>query len=205
MYIDELILDSNICIDLIKDGYKTELETKVIGVYKNKIEIEQIYVDNKKVAFDSSNIYYNLWFYRENDKPILWTNVLIKNFKVKDKERLIVYSEKDGKPTNRRLSYRLDLDIKGTINKKDVIIHDISTTGLSFYDSLDNIHPIGENIIISIPYMYDILTLRGKTIRVESRGTRILYGCTIQDSKDLQEFLLAEQRKRLRKFKGRCL
>ena len=139
----------------------------------------------------------------DNAKPIVWRNVAYGMVPVKGRQCIVLSTKSNGVQYNRRLNFRLPMDVQGNINGQKIIVHDLSSTGISFYVRRDNPKKIGTEFTMKFIANYDELAVQGKIVREFIDEDRILYGCSIKPSAIIDTFLAEEQRRRLMKNRGR--
>ena len=57
---------------------------------------------------------------------------------VKGRQCIVLSTKSNGVQYNRRLNFRLSLDVQGTLKGQKIIVHDLSSTGISFYVRKEN-------------------------------------------------------------------
>lgn len=121
---------------------------------------------------------------------------------LKEKKYVGIRVSGEGLIHNRRSTYRLPLDINGSLrNFGKIIVHDISYNGISFYLPNDKLCSTGQDIVLMFK-MYDIeYIVKGKIVRItqDPENRRVLYGCSTIPSPSIDNLIQEEQRNRIRK------
>lgn len=203
MKIYEIPMDGKISLKLNKDDKSTILPARIKKITDKVLVLYPFIIDGKELSFrDEAGLVIDLMYEDNKDKPFYWRNVAHKMASVGGQNCLILAEKKDAVHLNRRGDFRLDMDVKGVLNRNEnVIVHDISYSGVSFYTNMDNRKNVGDSITLKFVANYEDLVVNGKIVREVEADMRYLYGCTIEKSIQVDAFLIEEQRRRLQKTK----
>ena len=117
------------------------------------------------------------------------------------KQYVLVRSLDEGQEYNRRRTYRLPLDIKGSVlGIGDVIIHDISNTGIAFYLDKGKKCDIGQTVSIGFSARNKNYVVSATIARIVEEEKRCLYGCTMMSNPVIDGFINEEQRFRIKGY-----
>ncbi|MGN0161318.1 MAG: PilZ domain-containing protein [Lachnospiraceae bacterium] len=201
----------------------SEEEIKIIDklrkTYTNKffVVVDVIKEDDNVVGFPVGNIQYILDCTVDN-KPYLFNDIQINAIKLPTgSEYHIIFSDKNMAPYNRRQEYRLWLGIDGIaqlgLNRaaRDVVIKDISLSGIGFVTGLDYECKIGDTARISFSdkqvdrYTRQVRELRfsvnARIVRIEEVDDKSkVIGCRIMscnNQSNLEKYIALKQRERM--------
>jgi len=152
---------------------------------------EPIMQEDKIVDFDDKEIRIVVTYVPQDEMPVVWNGCTLKFIILGGEAYHILYSANEGKHINRRNTYRQFVGENGVLqlgpNKKavDVIVRDVSVTGLSFvaYSEYD----MEEFGLFHLQYLDKELSLNvqisGHVVRMEkTEDERFVYGCKIVES-----------------------
>lgn len=198
MFIYELEENASIEIEIRDNENEIIVPSKVLKNINNAILLENIKIDDKVVVFNSNDIEVNLIYQLDNEKPIVWSNVVMKNINTESVKGILAYSPNQGIKKNRRNTYRIPLGVNGRVRGEKVIIHDISVSGISFRCKGVVSFDIGNELKIAFEANYETYTVNATIVRraVEENGT-ILYGCKMDANINIDKLISIEQRKNM--------
>lgn len=201
--IHEIPAEGLISLKLNKDDKSTVVSARIKKATENILLLEPIIVDGKELNLrNEKDLIIDLIYESQMDKPVIWRDVLYKAVPVDNKYCLAMSDSREGVHYNRRNTFRLDMDVKGVLNRNEsVIVHDVSGSGISFYTALDNRKNVGDDILIKFVGGYEDISVAGKIVREVLKEERYLYGCSIKKNVKVEKFLADEQRRRMSKKK----
>lgn len=194
-----------IIFEVVVGGKPYEFQSSVIGEAEGALITEPIRMQDKVVSFESNNISINLIYKRKDGAPMVWRRVLVETSTYKRQTVYKVVCKEDGKPENRRDSYRLTINRQSIaqlgINTKgmEVIIHDISESGFSIITNqyIENINGILVHTMFEDgDYKFSLL---GTIVRkVKYKEGFYLYGCRLnRQVNTLSKYITEMQRKEI--------
>lgn len=206
MQIEELSKGGDIELEVKFNGKSMSFRSEIVLVKNNSILIECIKVDEQTIGF-SEKCYIN-FLYKFEGKLYIWENVDIKLVKYDGAIYHKADLSGDGKPYNRRDSYRLYLGEAMTLSINtaagpsaiDVLVKDISETGVGFITKEDL--DVGRAFRIRIKDNHQLVNLSGVIVRKENLEHlhSTLYGCKFNEKNQLLgKFLAKKQGEMLRK------
>lgn len=206
MQVDNLTKGRDIELEVRFNGKSMNFRSEIVLVVNNSVLIECIKVDEQTVGF-SENCYIN-FLYKSEGKLYIWENVDIKLVKYDGAIYHKAELSGDGKPYNRRNSYRLYLGEEMTLSINtatgpsavDVLVKDISETGVGFITKEDL--DIGRTFRMRIKDNRLLVNLSGVIVRKENLEHlhSTLYGCKFNEKNQLLgRFIAKKQGELLRK------
>lgn len=178
--------------------HTSEIQVQIYKIMENMIVLNPIVINNKILNLGDTDVRMELIYERENEKPIMWRNISYGTVKLENRPYLVLASNSEGAVFNRRNNYRLPLDVKGILNGKDkIIVHDISSTGISFYTPSENKKKVGSPVAIKFTGCYEDIHVSGEIVREIEEEDRNMYGCKIKSSQQIDKFMSEEQRRRV--------
>lgn len=197
MHIEEIVQGQGVVLEITKGDDHSEIDATVMMSGRSVVALEPIVIDGKVLVLNDPDIHVNLVLSIENEKPQLWRNVSFGMKSIHNRQCIILKSDKDSVTYNRRSSYRLPMDNQGFLRNEKIIIHDISTTGISFYTNKSNRKTVGSNIEIKFLAYYEEIQVKGTIVREIEEGERYLYGCVMTPNPAVDSYIASEQRKRV--------
>lgn len=206
MQIEEITKGSNIELEVKYSGHTMSFRSIVIAVKNNSILITTIKVNDQTIGF-SDKCRMN-FLYKSDSKVFIWENVDVRLVKYEGEicHKIDLFS--DGKPYNRRDSYRMYIgeDMPLYVNSAtgptaiSVLVKDISETGVAFItkDEID----IDRTIRLKLKDNITIISLSGVIVRKEflQNLNAFLYGCKFNEKNDkLGKYIAKKQGELLRK------
>ena len=201
MFFHDLQEGSPIILRLQRQKQSITVETRVYKVQSDTIVVEPIIYDDKYVNVADDELTISV-IHETEDKPIIWKNVVFKIIRIQNLPYIALACRTAGVIFNRRISFRLNLDVQGVLNRGEkVIVHDISSTGISFFTNKEFRKIVGTPVNIKFLGGYEDVYVSGEIVREEEKDGKYLYGCTIRASVDIDKFISEEQRRRAMKGK----
>ena len=197
MRLEELSQGQGVLLEIVKGDEHSEVDANVMMVSRNVVVLEPIIIEGKVLVLNDTEIHVSLVLSIEDEKPQLWKNVAFGMTIISNRQCIVIKSVNESVTYNRRGSYRLPMDNQGYLKNEKIIIHDISTTGLSFYTNKDNRKTVGSNVEIRFMAHYEEIHVKGTIVREIEDGDRYLYGCIIHASPAVDSYIASEQRKRV--------
>lgn len=203
MKIVEISEDSTLTLIIHKDEQSVEVNVEIYKIMPKGIVLKPILSDGKALNLENSGARLELVYEREDAKPIIWRHISYGVIKIGGYPYTVLSDKTDGAEYNRRTTFRLDMDVQGTLNRNErVVVHDISSTGISFYTSQEDRKEIGSKVLISFIGGYEEITVTGEVVRQQESNGRVLHGCVINSTIAIDKFLSEEQMRRVRKSRG---
>lgn len=195
MVLQELLLNTEIHLEIIQGEKKFEIPSKVVGTDANGIYIPVFTAGGRTLDFSGkefSGMVYNLYCVdKRYTNRYCWRTVSIAVRKWQGKDCYLITSAsfgKIGKEEDRRTDFRIDLDIPcGTTapDEKDeleITLKNVSNEGLAIYAKKDFME-IGS--VSEIKFQDEVgdhkfeLKVQMKCIRKKPADAGYLFGCTI--------------------------
>lgn len=138
MKLYEIAAGETIQIIARNENASVQYVAKVEFCEKKILFIEPIHYENKVVNFESDRIRNSIVYVKEGNKPIAWDGCVIKTLTYQKKRYQAIFSDRESKRYNRREAYRQYiganglLSIDATRKQMDVIVKDVSATGVAF-------------------------------------------------------------------------
>ncbi len=195
----EIPLAGRVSLQITKGEYSDMLPVNIQSIGDNYVILMPIEIDNKILVLKDPEAQIDFLYAAEEEKPLIWKNISNMMVNVKGKPCVVLSSKKEGIPYNRRLNFRLPMDVKGKLKNLNIVIHDISSSGISFYLPKENRLRIGQSFEIRFMANYEELKVQGEIVREIEEDRRFLYGCTIKSTVAVDNFIADEQRRRLMK------
>ena len=206
MQIDEITNGSSIELEVKYSGHSMSFRSDITVIKNNSILITTIKVNDQTIGF-SDKCQLN-FIIKSDNKVYIWEYVSVKLVKYDG----IIYHKVDlfgdGKPYNRRDSFRMFIgeDMPLYVNSStgptaiNVMVKDISETGVGFIakDEID----IDRTIRLRIKDSTNIINLSGVIVRKEflENLNSYLYGCRFNEKNDkLGKFIAKKQGEQMRK------
>jgi len=206
MQIDELAKGGNMELEVRCNGRTLSFRSDIVLIKNHSVLITTIKVNDQTVGFsDKCHISF---LYKAEGKVFIWENIDVKLVKCNGEiyHKLDIFG--DGKPHNRRDSYRMYIgeDMPLYVNTAtgptalSVLVKDISETGVAFI-SKEEID-IDRTIRLKLKDNNVIISLSGIIIRKEflNNLNSFLYGCKFNEKNSkLGKFIAKKQGELLRK------
>ncbi len=210
MYLYELEKDSNIQISVGIGFQVLEFDTSIAEIGEQVVYADPIIREEKMVGFSTNGLVIRVFAVNKADMRVYqFNNVKIRNIKMPDDK---IYHEircmTPGKIVNRRAACRVWLGFDGIaqieLNKRtyDVVIKDISVTGISFVCGGDVkvepdmvVHLTFEDESSKVRFSIGAIVVRSE----EADHQKIVYGCRLnQESSAISKYVNEKQREKLR-------
>lgn len=203
MNISEIPLEAKVSLEVEKGDESNVISVNIQKVAENVLVLLPVEIDGKVLVLRDKDLKIDVYYEVDNSKPIVWRNVAYGMVAVKGRQCIVLSTKSNGVQYNRRLNFRLSLDVQGTLKGQKIIVHDLSSTGISFYVRKENRKTIGTEVNIKFVANYDEMAVQGQIVREMEEEERYLYGCSIKPNTVIDTFLAEEQRRRLMKSRGR--
>lgn len=205
LQIDDINKGSNVELEVKLKGHAMSFRSDVVAIKNNSILINSIKVNEQTIGF-SDKCQLNFIFKSES-KVYIWENVYVKLVKYDGNiyHKIDLYG--DGKPYNRRDSYRMYIgeDMPLYVNTASgptaisVLVKDISETGVAFItkEEID----IDRTIRLKLKDNNVIISLSGVIIRKDflPNLNSFLYGCKFNEKNNkLGKYIMKKQGEQLR-------
>lgn len=206
MHIDEITKGEAVEVEVKCNGKTMNFRSEVILVKSNSVLINSIKVNEQTVGF-SDNCQIN-FLYKQDGKLFIWEKVGVKLVKYDGDIYHKIDLFGDGKPFNRRDSYRLYIGEEMPLyvntasgpNALSVLVKDLSETGVGFItnDEFD----VDRTIRLKLKDNNTLISLSGIIVRKEFLPNvgSTLYGCKFNEKNDkLGKYITKRQAEQLRK------
>lgn len=195
----EIPVEGVISLKLNKADKSTVVQAKMMQNREKVMILEPIVVEGRELNLrDEKDLIVDLIYEDKISKPLIWRNVVYKTILLNNKYCIAISDDRDGTPFNRRGNFRLDMDVKGVLNMNEpIVVHDVSTSGISFYAPVKNRKNLGDEIHVKFQGGYEDIKVRGEIVREVANEDRNLYGCKIQKNMQIEKFMIEEQRRRI--------
>ncbi len=201
MKLNELSPDCELQLELSVGKQKIYLDASIAQVARRGLVLNPVVFDGKTISFKNNHECVNLIVRQPEGKPLIWKNVAIDNAIISNKPYVLVRSLEDAQEYNRRRNFRLELDIRGTVlGLGDVIIHDISNSGIGFYLDQGKSCKMGETVHIGFAVRDKNYGVAATVVRIVEGERRTLYGCTMMSTPAIDGFINEEQRIRIKGY-----
>lgn len=201
MKLNELSAESAIQLEFKVGKEKLYLDANIAQVARSGLVLYPVMYEGKAVSYKNNQNAVNLVLKQNEGKPLIWKNVAVSNAAMNGKQYVLVRSLDEGQEYNRRRTYRLPLDIKGSIlGIGDVIVHDISNSGIAFYLEKGKKCDIGQTVSIGFSARNKNYVVSATIARIVEEENRYLYGCTMMSNPVIDTFINEEQRFRIKGY-----
>jgi c-di-GMP-binding flagellar brake protein YcgR len=206
LQIEEIPEGGNIELEVRYSGHTMSFRSDIITIKNNSILISTIKVNDQTIGF-SEKCQLN-FLYKMDGKVYIWENVFVKLVKYDGNICHKIDLFGDGKPYNRRDSYRMYIgeDMPLYVNSAtgptaiSVLVKDISETGVAFItkDEID----IDRTFRLKLKDNVTTISLSGVIVRKDflQNLNSYLYGCRFNEKNDkLGKYIAKKQGELLRK------
>lgn len=209
MQVDDISKGGNMELEVKLNGHAMSFHSDVVAIKNNSVLINSIKVNDQTIGF-SDKCQLNFLF-KADGRVYIWENVYVKLVKYDGSicHKIDLYG--DGKPYNRRNSYRMYIgeDMPLYVNTAtgptaiSVLVKDISETGVGFItkEEID----IDRTIRLKLKDNNVIISLSGVIVRrdyLPNLGSYI-YGCKFNEKNNkLGKYIAKRQAEQLRKKGG---
>lgn len=201
MKLNELSTESSVQLEFKVGKEKLYLDANIAQIARSGLVLYPVMYEGKAVSYKNNQNAVNLVLKQNEGKPLIWKNVAVSNAAMNGKQYVLVRSLDEGQEYNRRRTYRLPLDIKGSVlGIGDVIIHDISNTGIAFYLDKGKKCDIGQTVSIGFSARNKNYVVSATIARIVEEEKRCLYGCTMMSNPVIDGFINEEQRFRIKGY-----
>ena len=201
MKLNELSPDCEIQLELSVGKQKVYLDASIAQVAKRGLVLNPVIFDGKSISFKNNRECVNLIVRQSEGKPLIWKNVAVDNAVISNKPYVLVRSLDDAQEYNRRRNFRLELDIRGSVlGLGDVVIHDLSNSGIGFYLDHGKTCKMGETVHIGFSVRDKNYGVAATVVRIVEGERRTLYGCSMMSTPAIDSFINEEQRIRIKGY-----
>ena len=201
MKLNELSTESSVQLEFKVGKEKLYLDANIAQIARSGLVLYPVMYEGKAVSYKNNQNAVNLVLKQNEGKPLIWKNVAVSNAAMNGKQYVLVRSLDEGQEYNRRRTYRLPLDIKGSIlGIGDVIVHDISNSGIAFYLEKGKKCDIGQTVSIGFSARNKNYVVSATIARIVEEENRYLYGCTMMSNPVIDTFINEEQRFRIKGY-----
>lgn len=201
MRIEEIDENANLLLHIEAAGGELELPVILYKKVRKGIIIHPVKKDNVAISFESlKECKLSLIMEVKDSKPILWRNIQIGNIKSNGELYTAILAMDEGAVYNRRGAFRLELDINGNLTGYGkVLIHDISSGGISFYLPNGQECHVGQEINLHFDTKASSYNISGEVVRMadDAEKGRVMYGCKTKHYPAVDAFISEEHRKRV--------
>lgn len=216
MKVNELVFDQKVIVQILWGERKIEFTTQVLKKGDNSIYVSPYLHNGKALEFNIDNtdgVVCNLFANNtETEERISWKNIKLKTEELNGKPVYLLktsvfnqIANNDDRRQNKRIIIRKNARIYDVVSDKytDILIHDISDVGISFYAPA-SYAPRSNQILIDFIDSIDEKSFNMKIecsiARTENKAGNVFYGCrTVGENKD---YLIYGFLKRLKKKNG---
>lgn len=207
MRIEEIAKGEAVEIEVKYDDRKISFKSEILFIDYNSVFITPITVDERTIGF--SNNYQVSFLYKLDGRVFIWETVTVKLVKYNG----VIYHKVDldgqGKPYNRRNSYRLyvgeDMGVSVSTSERVVdltaLIKDISDSGVSFItaEDFEIYRPVRINFTADSSGSYDITAVIIRKEFLSHLGSYI-YGCQFPEKNlKLGKYIIKKQSEMIKK------
>jgi c-di-GMP-binding flagellar brake protein YcgR len=206
LHVDDISKGGSMEVEVKCNGKTMNFKSDVVLVKNNSVLVTSIKVNEQTIGF--SDKYQINFLYKSEGRLYIWENVTVRLVKYDGSVYHMIDLSGDGKPYNRRDSYRMYIgeDMPVYVNTAtgpsalSVLVKDISETGVGFItkDDID----IDRTIRLKLKDNSSIISLSGVIVRkefLENLGS-FLYGCKFNEKNTkLGKFIAKRQAELLKK------
>lgn len=178
------------------------------------IFVEPIRYEGKLINFSGDQVHVSVTYILNGEKPMIWGGCVIQYVETKTVKYHALICKKDGVPWNRRGAYRQYMGVPATLmidrtrERKDIILKNISTTGLSFVvHSTDiTLEDIGDfHLEFEDSDNHLNIDISGKVVREEEVDEdRKVFGAALRKANiELNSYILLKQKQDILKKRRR--
>lgn len=201
MKLNQLTQDSKMQLEITSGKDRVYIDVSIAQVAQSGLVLNPVTYEGKVVSFKNNQDMVNIIWLQDDGKPQIWKRVGIDNAIINKKPYVLVRSKDNSMDYNRRTSFRLPLDVKGSIiGYGEVVIHDISSGGIGFYMDTSKEVKIGQQMHLGFSVRGDNYSVTATVVRIVPEERRTLYGCTMPSSPMIDTFITEEQRLRIKGF-----
>lgn len=206
MRIDEIAKGESVEIEVRGNGKTMNFRSEVALVIDNSVLINSIKVNDQTIGF--SDKFQINFLYKTDGRLFIWNNVIVKLVKYDGVIYHMVELMGEGRPHNRRDSYRLYIgeEMPLYVNTANgptalsVLVKDLSETGVGFItkDDLD----VNRIVRLKIKDNNTIISLSGIIVRKEflDHLGSYLYGCKFNEKNNrLGKYIAKRQNEQLKR------
>ena len=178
------------------------------------IFVKPMYYEGQLLNFDGEHLKISVVYIVNNEKPMVWEGCTIRYVQTKTQKFHAIFCKRDGIHLNRRQAFRQYLGIPGklmvesTRERKEVIVKNISTTGVSFVmESMDDITMDDiRKFQLEFKDTQERLNimLQGEVIREEDVENKKVFGALIKKTNvELSAYIAHKQKQDMARKRGK--
>ena len=173
-----------------------------------------MYYEGQLLNFDGERLKISVVYIVNNEKPMVWEGCTIRYVQTKTQKFHAIFCKRDGIHLNRRQAFRQYLGILGklmvesTRERKEVIVKNISTTGVSFV--MESTDDITMDDIRKFQLEFEDtqerlnITLQGEVIREDDVENKKVFGALIKKANvDLSAYIAHKQKQDIARKRGK--
>jgi len=208
MLLEKLVKDSIVNLEIVTEDEKYEIVSKVTGVSKNSLLIEDLKETKGQKAENGKtpeNAIYNLYANDSDGNRIGWYNVSVRPIDYGNRKYKGIFTRtfnRESSLTDRRINERIKpADLTGRVETKDgisheVFLYDLSNDGLSFIG--DDGDYLNKKLTIHIEDIINgeiySLNINCRCVREKNEEGSMLFGCSIGETeKSYMEYLFEKK------------
>lgn len=197
MHIWDIEEDAELLLEIHDRNSEITIPVTVLKVLKNGLFLSDVMYEDQKITFGVSSVSIDLVLTVDNDYPLVWTDVQVRNVDLKGVSGVLIGCTSKATRRNRRSCYRVPLGISGIAGGNRVTIHDISVNGISFRskDRLD--FNLKDKVKVSFAANYENYTIEATVVRIVEEDASFLYGCRQKPNTQIDQLISYEQRKQV--------
>ena len=178
------------------------------------IFVKPMYYEGQLLNFDGERLKISVVYIVNNEKPMVWEGCTIRYVQTKTQKFHAIFCKRDGIHLNRRQAFRQYLGILGklmvesTRERKEVIVKNISTTGVSFV--MESTDDITMDDIRKFQLEFEDtqerlnITLQGEVIREDDVENKKVFGALIKKANvDLSAYIAHKQKQDIARKRGK--
>lgn len=178
------------------------------------IFVKPMYYEGRLLNFDGERLKISVVYIKNNEKPMVWEGCTIRYVQTKTQKFHAIFCKRDGIHLNRRQAFRQYLGILGklmvesTRERKEVIVKNISTTGVSFV--MESTDDITMDDIRKFQLEFEDtqerlnITLQGEVVREEDVENKKVFGALIKKANvDLSVYIAHKQKQDMARKRGK--
>ena len=203
MLITDLEKGNTATLFIYAEGKTKYFETKIVEIAPDFVLTEPILFNGKTVGFKEGCFVDFQYVSNHNVYAWISVNVTLVRWKGQIFHKINLFGE--GQPLNRRRTFRLYIGEEMSLTtftaegsqKNQVLVKDISETGIGFFSKED--WHISQLVRLNIPIQSGLLPVAAKIVRkiYDEKQNRYLYGCLItEQNKYLPRYIAKRQQQK---------
>lgn len=177
------------------------------------IFVKPMYYEEKLLKFDGEHLQISVLYVVDGEKPMIWEGCTIRYVQTKTQKFHAILCKRDGVHLNRRQAFRQYLGVPGTLiieqtrERRNVIVKNISTTGVSFVvESLDVDTEDIRDFRLEFEDVQNRLNiiLHGRVVREEVCENKKVFGAALTTTNvNLSTYIAQKQKQDMAKKRGK--